>query len=128
MIDLAITGLDALRAKFTRLPAIAQKHVGTATQASAAAIVAGAKANVPVRSGRLKAAIAARVVRNSVAGVSVSIEISDPVAAKYAHLVEFGTRYVGARPFLHHAENAERGRHEQRLSAAVSAIEAEMER
>jgi len=126
MIDVTVTGLDELHADFARLQPVARKHVATAIDATGRAIVDGARERVPVLTGRLRAAIVARVVGNGADRLRTRIGISDPQAEQYATYVEFGTVHAPAQPFLHNAGAAERTRHDARLNESGRAIEAEM--
>ena len=123
MLDVTVTGLAETRVALQRVLPVATAHVRTAIDETAAANAASAKANVPVRSGRLKRAIAVLAARSGNNQVRARVGISDPVAAQYAAAVEFGTVKMAAHPFLDPAAHAEQTRHLQRLSDAGRAVE-----
>lgn len=127
MIDAKLTGLDELRRQLPRVPAATQRHVGQAIEQTAAAVLQDAKAAAPVRTGRLRAALAIRLTR---AGnrIRARVAITDPVAATYAAHAEFGTTRTPARPFLHPAAHGQASRHQARLAEAGRAIESELQR
>lgn len=126
MIDVTTEGLDGLRADFARLPRVVRTNVSPAIGETAQAIVAGAQARVRVRTGRLRAAIAARVVRDDAGGIRTRVEITDPIAAAYAPHQEFGTRFSPANPFIGPAADAQRARYMDRLEVAGHGVESEM--
>jgi len=62
------------------------------------------KDRVPVKSGTLKKSISSKVVESGRHKVQIKIGASK----FYAHMVEFGTRHSGARPFMRPAFDAEK--------------------
>jgi HK97 gp10 family phage protein len=90
-----------------------RKFAIKAMRAGAKPIVAAARANAPVNSGRLRRAISVKAKPKS-EGVGIEIgvkrgkESNDPKGAWYAHLVEFGTKFMPAHPFLTPAVDSER--------------------
>lgn len=127
MIDVKVTGLEQLREQSRRLAAVTQRRVGSAIEQTAAAIVEDAQGRAPVRTGRLRAALAVRLTR-AANRIGARIEVSDPVAAKYALYVELGTVHAPAQPFLNPALHGQAARHEGRLAEAGRAIESELAR
>ncbi len=81
-------------------PEISNKLGDAALRAGAKPIVEEAKRLVPVRSGELRDAIAARVQRRTARDERViHIGFLRPVSAR-AHLTEFGTARSAAKPFM----------------------------
>lgn len=82
------------------IPDEAAKALREDMAAAGDAVLASAQARVPVRTGRLKAALNARQLARS---FQVKVGVVGKRAARdawYARLVEFGTRHSTAQPFL----------------------------
>lgn len=97
-----LRGAAELEAKLRDLgPKIARRLGDKALKAAAKPIIAEAKLLVPVRTGKLQRSITA-VTSSQGRGNDerlVLIGFKRP-ASRYAHLVEFGTVYQSARPFI----------------------------
>lgn len=103
----AIKGMVACRAAFKALPDITREALADAVQETAAHIRLGAIFRVPVRYGFLRNHIDMRVDRKTgtgFVGVRKGAEVTPDghlaQPTKYAHLVEFGTIHIEARPFM----------------------------
>jgi HK97 gp10 family phage protein len=124
-----------------RLPKTALGFIARANLVTGRAIVAGARARVPVRFGFLRDSIdmkastktgdvyvgIARGARFPIPGTKKFNGKSDIARpSNYAHLVERGTEHSRAKPFLMPAAKASEGAHLARLFDAVTeAIQAE---
>ena len=102
---------------------VKKKVVGKAMKAGAAVVAKAARQLAPVETGLLKRAIRAKATRNGNGKVYVAGNVAADTPygfrrpAKYAHLVEFGTRHSAAKPFIRPAMEAKR-------SAAFDAVAA----
>ena len=93
-ISCTIEGVEEFKAAMDRFDSAMQTRVHAQLVSWAADVKALAKQLVPVRSGHLRSSIYAKI-REWV--VEVGAE------AAYALFVEFGTRYMRARPYLYPA-------------------------
>jgi HK97 gp10 family phage protein len=93
-MEIHINGLPELREKLNRLDEGMKRNIHDAMQFEAEAMKNAARARCPVRTGRLRASIYARV-RDSIIQLGAT--------APYAVYQEFGTRYIQARRFLSNA-------------------------
>jgi len=93
-----------------------QRHVHRQLERWAADVNASARQLVPVRTGHLRSSIYAEV-REWVVRVGAE--------AAYAMFVEFGTRYMRARPYLYPAIQQHLPRLEQIIRDAIEAAKAE---
>jgi HK97 gp10 family phage protein len=80
-------------------PRFANNQSGKALRAAAKPIVKTARALVPVRTGALKKSITTKLGRVKNGQRTIKIGFRTP-ASRYAHLVEYGTRFMAARPFM----------------------------
>lgn len=113
-------GIAEARKQFARLPEVVRNQINEATDATRKAIVEGAKARVPVRTGELK-----RSIRSTMDKRRGKAKVS--ARARHAHLVEFGTVNMPAKPFLQPAAEAERDNYVRRAKEAGQRIEREMQ-
>lgn len=98
MAEIKVRGLRELDAALRLLPKNIEKRVlGNAIRAAGRVIAADAKTRVPRATGQLKRSIVVRAVRGG-AGRAV-VGFLKP-RSRIAHLIEFGTRFMAARPFL----------------------------
>jgi len=112
-------GAADARKAFARLPEVVRNQINEATSQTAMAVQAGAKARAPVRTGLLRRSIKRSMdKRRGAAKVRAT--------APHAHLVEFGTVRMSARPFLLPAAEAERHNYIARAREAGSRIERDM--
>lgn len=93
-VSLDIEGVEQFQAAMAKFDSSMQRHVHRRLVSLAADIKASARQKVPVKTGHLRSTIYARV-RTWVAEVGAE--------AAYAMYVEFGTRYMRARPYLYPA-------------------------
>ncbi len=93
-MEMYIDGLPELREKLNRLDDGMKRKVHEAMQFEADAMVTTARARCPVRTGRLRDSIYAKV-RDWILELGAT--------ATYAVFVELGTRYIRPRAFLKNA-------------------------
>jgi len=100
-IDFKITGARELERLLKQLEPRSSKRAGDRALRAGAKIVADdAKRRVPVDTGELKRAIAARIEKRSRYGERViNIGVKRPVSRRF-HLTEFGTAFAPAQPFM----------------------------
>jgi HK97 gp10 family phage protein len=119
MISLKAKGFSELESTLRRLPVrLARRSLSSAVGAAATVVAAEARRRAPVDTGRLRSNIyrfklRGRQTDHSVAyGVSVRTKGKSGTAknAFYWRFVEFGTRFVRARPFLRPGFEASKGR------------------
>jgi HK97 gp10 family phage protein len=93
MLETKITGLAALEKALSELPDKLQRNVvRSALRQGAKVIETAAKANVPVKSGKLRDSIRASVrLRRGMPVATIKAGGSGKGGAYYAHMVEFGT-------------------------------------
>ena len=87
-----------------------ERMTKTAVQNTAKGIAKGAQQRAPVDTGHLRSSISYERLDEHAALVMVK--------ATYGHFVEYGTRRMGAQPYLIPASEAERKPFEQRLRKA----------
>lgn len=115
-ISCDIEGVEEFKAAMERFDSAMQRHVHRQLVSWAADVKALAKQLVPVRSGHLRSSIYAKI-REWVAEVGAE--------ATYALFVEFGTRYMRARPYLYPAIKDHLPRLEQIICDALEQAKAE---
>jgi HK97 gp10 family phage protein len=93
-MEMRIDGISELREKLNRLDDAMKRNVHDAMQFEAEAMKNMARARCPVRTGRLRDSIFAKVEEWI---------IKLGATAPYAVYQEFGTRYIQARRFLSNA-------------------------
>jgi HK97 gp10 family phage protein len=91
-VSIDIEGVEQFKAAMQRLDSGMQRHVHRQLVSWAADVKALAKRIVPVRTGHLRSSIYAKI-QGWVAQIGAE--------ATYAMFVEFGTRYMRARPYLY---------------------------
>jgi len=115
-ISCAIDGVEEFKAAMERFDSAMQRRVHSQLAKWAADVKALAKQLVPVRTGYLRSSIYAKI-REWV--VQIGAE------AAYAFFVEFGTRYMRARPYLYPAIQEHLPRLEQIILEALDQAKAE---
>ncbi|HXV74403.1 MAG TPA: HK97-gp10 family putative phage morphogenesis protein [Sphingomonadales bacterium] len=100
MILLKFKNLPSLRRGLAAYAGKVRDGARAGVEAGAEAIAAGARARVPVETGRLRESIGITAANASLNG---AISAAVNAAAPYARFVEFGTLQSPARPFLHPA-------------------------
>jgi len=111
-----VEGVEEFKAAMERFQSAMQRHVHRQLANWAADVKALARQLVPVRTGRLRSSIYAKI-REWVAEIGAE--------AAYALFVELGTRYMRARPYLYPAIQEHLPRLEQIVCEAVDAAKAE---
>lgn len=104
--DFKIIGGKALDKALKQLGPKFEKRIAKgAIRAGARVIAKQAKANAPKESGALKRSI--QVVTRKTKGADVAVvtrhkkkDIKQGKGTAYAHIIEFGSKYIPARPFL----------------------------
>jgi len=90
-VTIDIEGVEQFKAAMAKLDSGMQRHVHEQLASWAANVKALARRTVPVRTGYLRSTIYAKI-QGWVAQIGAE--------ATYAMFVEFGTRYMRARPYL----------------------------
>ena len=111
-----IEGVEQFKAAMAKLDSRMQRHVHRQLASWAADVKASAKRIVPVRTGHLRSSIYAKIQE-------WVVEIG--AEATYATFVEFGTRYMRARPYLYPAIQEHLPRLEAIISEAIEAAKQE---
>jgi HK97 gp10 family phage protein len=113
-VTMTLTGMEGLQRALKTAPDLVQLGASDAVQKTSFAVAQRARALVPVRTGDLKNHIgsASRKTSGRV-GVEGGTGKTDP--ATYWRYVEFGTRYMPARPFFRPAADAETNDYIERL-------------
>lgn len=93
-VTIDIEGVEQFKAAMAKLDSGMQRHVHEQLASWAANVKALARRIVPVRTGYLRSTIYAKI-QGWVAQIGAE--------ATYAMFVEFGTRYMRARPYLYPA-------------------------
>jgi len=115
-ISCYVEGVEEFKAAMDRFDSAMQRHVHSQLANWAADVKALAKQLVPVRSGHLRSSIYAKI-REWIAEVGAE--------AAYALFVEFGTRYMRARPYLYPAIQEHLPRLERIICDALEVAKAE---
>lgn len=95
-----------LRSRLPRIPAEIEARLEAATAQTAQRVAEAARGKVPVATGTLRDAI--HLEPNEHGGVFV---VAGNTEAFYGHLVEYGTAFTEARPFLLPAAEENRQEH-----------------
>lgn len=117
MTAVKITGLDRLNRKLGKLPPKAESKLEGAVQTSADDMVRLATVLAPVDDGDLRKSIKQREMASERAAFAVRVSAGD-ARAYYASFVEFGTRFMAARPFFWPAWRSVRRRYLNRVRRA----------
>lgn len=115
-VNIALSGVEEFEAAMQRFDSAMQDGVRRQLANWAADVKALAEQLVPVRTGRLRSSIYTTIQKWT---AEVGAE------AAYALFVEFGTRYMKARPFLFPAVNEHLPRLEQIICEAINAAKVE---
>lgn len=102
MADIELKGVDEIIDKLQRIGANVGRLENQALKNAAEPVLDAAKANVPVRTGKLKKGlkISKVKVKSGVKFIQVGVDRGDDPGAFYGHFVEFGTSKMPAHPFL----------------------------
>jgi HK97 gp10 family phage protein len=109
-VDVKFEGFDELSRNLSEFSKRVERNiVMQGLRAGGRVIVVEARMRVPVRSGRLKKSMGMKANRDY-GGPAISIGPrsgkKEKYDAWYSHLIEFGTKYQSARPFLRPAIDA----------------------
>lgn len=107
----------ALDAGLTDLAATMATDTKAASEVTAAAIVREARGRVARRTGRTAAGIGYMESRD---GTGYIVHAVHPDRPRLPLYLEFGTRYMTARPFLYVSAAIEQPGHERRMADAVT--------
>ena len=120
-MTVTVTGLSAARAALRRIPGEARRLVRQrAIVPTAQAVLATARARVPVRTGALKASLAMSVDAKT---GRARVGVTGVTAAAYAAHVNYGTVHTRAQPFLTVAAHSEKDNYARRVRQAGKALE-----
>ncbi|APM39872.1 HK97-gp10 family putative phage morphogenesis protein [Clostridium kluyveri] len=102
MADIELTGVDEILNKLQRIGANISRLENKALKNAAEPVLQDAKANVPVRTGKLKKGLKITNVKKKegVKYILVGVDRGDNSEIFYGKFVEFGTSKMSARPFL----------------------------
>jgi len=120
-VTMTLTGMNVLQSALVKAPDQVQVRAGDAVLKTGFAIAQRARTLVPVRTGRLKGAIA-----SATRGTSGRVGLSGGPEVHYWRYVEFGTRYMPARPFFRPAADAESTGFVDRIRAIGPALERDL--
>lgn len=108
--------IDAL----TRLGPAVERHLMTAARVTAEAIKREAQGRVARRTGRTQAGITAEPAQDGT-GYVVYVQTPEDGWPNLDIGLEFGTKYMSPRPFLHASAQLEQGPHLRRIEDAIQA-------
>lgn len=120
-----LEGFEPLQRALVRAPEMVKTHATSALTTSAYSIAQRAKSLVPVATGTLQRAITYRVSRDGLSS-NVGLEKSDFESTFYWRFVEFGTRFLPARPFFRPAAEMERDVFIQRMRSIGPRLERDL--
>jgi HK97 gp10 family phage protein len=110
-----IRGLREAKAAFEALPQIVRDRLLDAVEMTVTQIAAKAKARIAsspsVRTRALYNSIIWRVTKTNATG---RVGVGSGPQARYAHLIEYGTRHANAEPFMTPAFDSEKNPHLKR--------------
>ena len=123
-VKLTLTGMEKLQNALKNAPEVARSHASSAIAASTFAVAQRARSLVPVDTGTLRNAIESN--RPNVKGLVGRVGLNSSAARGYWFFVEFGTRYMPARPFFRTAAELEREALIQRMRLIGPQIERDL--
>ena len=102
MADIELTGVDEILNKLQQMGANISRLENKALRNAAEPVLEDAKANVPVRTGKLKKGLKITNVKKKegVKYILVGVDRGDNSEIFYSKFIEFGTSKMSARPFL----------------------------
>ena len=102
MDNIELSGVDEILNKLQNIGANVSKFENQALRNAAEPVLEDAKANAPVRTGKLKEGlkISSIKTKEGMKYVLVGVDKSDNSKIFYGKFVEFGTTKMSARPFL----------------------------
>lgn len=102
MDNIELSGVDEILNKLQKIGANVSKLENQALRNAAEPVLEDAKANAPVRTGKLKEGlkISSIKIKEGMKYVLVGVDKSDNSKIFYSKFIEFGTTKMSARPFL----------------------------
>ena len=102
MADIELTGVDEILNKLQQMGINISRLENKALKNAAEPVLQDAKANVPVRTGKLKKGLKITNVKKKegVKYILVGVDRGDNSEIFYEKFIEFGTSKMSARPFL----------------------------
>jgi HK97 gp10 family phage protein len=102
MADIKLDGVDELLNKLQQLGANISSLENKALKNAAEPVLEDAKANVPVKTGKLQRGLKTSGIKtkDGIKYVLVGVDRSDNSKIFYGKFIEFGTSKMSARPFL----------------------------
>jgi len=100
--DIELTGVDEILNKLQQMGANISRLENKALRNAAEPVLEDAKANVPVRTGKLKKGLKITNVKKKegIKYILVGVDRGDNSEIFYSKFIEFGTSKMSARPFL----------------------------
>lgn len=102
MADIELKGVDEILDKLQRIGTNVSSLENKALKNAAEPVLESAKANVPVRTGKLKKGLKISNIKrkNGVKYIQVGVDRGDNSEVFYGKFIEFGTSKMPAHPFL----------------------------
>ena len=102
MASIELTGVDEILNKLQQMGANISRLENKALRNAAEPVLEDAKANVPVRTGKLKKGLKITNVKKKegIKYILVGVDRGDNSEIFYSKFIEFGTSKMSARPFL----------------------------
>lgn len=119
---MSLEGFGPFQRALAQAPEVVRTHASSAVASSTFAIAQRARALVPVDTGDLQRSITTSTV---VRGLTGRIGLSTPDTS-YWRYVEFGTRFMPARPFFRPAAEMEREGFIQRMRSIGPRLERDL--
>jgi HK97 gp10 family phage protein len=114
-ITATVEGTDLVLRMFNGITVRITAYAGTAVEQACRRIVARARSLAPVRTGRLRDSIG-----YAMRGPTLGVVGLGPPGDKYWYLLEFGTRFAPAHPFMRPAAEPEAAAFTVQMSNAIN--------
>lgn len=121
-VRVTLEGFEKTMKALQSAPDVARTHASNAIAASTFAVAQRARSLVPVDTGELKRSIESS--RPTAKGLTGRVGVSG--SAHYWRFVEFGTRYMAARPFFRPAAEMERREFIERMRRIGTLVERDL--
>ena len=111
-------GIPRLRRAYKTYDEAGKEGVRGAVRSTTEAVLTGARARISIRSGAGRDDLRTRYAPSGLRGT-----VGHSRRTAYLFHVHYGTRRIAENPFMFNAAEAERGPHQQRLTAAMKSAE-----